>query len=128
MAGSYDGGGQRPQSDIQYQQAHNPYGSGDPYYNGSTSAFGSTPEKKKTGTSPWVKCGIPILILVIIGAVIGAVIGSRKSSNTTTTSSSSSGSGSPAAESSAASVKNALGRFATATDSMGVPIYPTTVR
>jgi len=124
MGGSYDGG-QRPLSDVQYQQAHNPYGSGDPYYNGSTGALGNTPEKKKRGVSPWIKFGIPVLILVIIGVVVGGVVCSRKSSNDAATSNSGGGNN-PAAESSAASVKNAVGRFATGTDSMMVPIYPAT--
>ncbi|QRV83275.1 heparinase II/III family protein [Ceratobasidium sp. AG-Ba] len=124
MGGSYDAGQRR--SDVQYQQAPNPYGSGDPYYNGSTAAFGSEPEKKKKGVSPWIKCGVPILILVIIGAVVGGVVGSRKSSNNSA-SNSASNPNSPAAESSAASMKNAIGRFATATDPLNqVPIYPAT--
>ncbi|QRV97475.1 heparinase II/III family protein [Ceratobasidium sp. AG-Ba] len=124
MGGSYDAGQRR--SDVQYQQAPNPYGSGDPYYNGSTAAFGSEPEKKKKGVSPWIKCGVPILILVIIGAVVGGVVGSRKSSNKSA-SNSASNPNSPAAESSAASMKNAIGRFATATDPLNqVPIYPAT--
>ncbi|KAF8745167.1 Heparinase II III family protein, partial [Rhizoctonia solani] len=132
MAGHYDDSGQR-HSDVRYQEAYNPYGSGDPYYNGSQAAFGNMPEKKKTGTSPWVKFGIPVLIAVIIAAVVGGVVGSRnsKSDNAATSGNSGTGSGggkngSPAAESSAASVKNAIGRFATATDSMSNPIYPST--
>jgi hypothetical protein len=127
MAGSYDAG--QRHSDVRYQEAHNPYGSGDPYYNGSTAAFGNVPKKRKKGVSPWVKFGIPVLVVIIIAAVVGGVVGSRKSkSNNVTTSGSKSGSNnSPAAESSAASVKNEIGRFATSTDSMGVPVYPATV-
>ncbi|CUA69643.1 hypothetical protein RSOLAG22IIIB_04019 [Rhizoctonia solani] len=129
MAGSYDAGQRR--SDVRYHEANNPYGSGDPYYNGSNSGFGNVAEKKKPGISPWVKFGIPVLVVVIIAAVVGGVVGSRnsKSNSNLATSGSSSGGGknnSPAAESSAASVKNAIGRFATATDSMSNPVYPST--
>ncbi|KAG9123873.1 hypothetical protein FRC07_013669 [Ceratobasidium sp. 392] len=101
--------------------------SGDPYYNGSTAAFGNTTETKKNGLSPWIKCSIPILILVIIGAVVGSVVGSRKSFNSNTASNSGSGgANSRTAESSATSVKNSIGRFATGTNPMFVPVCPAT--
>jgi hypothetical protein len=86
----------------------------------------SAPGKKPI--SKWIKLGIPLFIVAAIaGIVVGAVVGTRKNTN----SSSSGGSGSsglPFAASSAVSVKLAVGRFATATDSeFMVPLYPSTV-
>lgn len=100
-----------------------PYGSGDPYYNESSGYITPHPAKKRT--SNWIKIGIPVLVLVIIGAVVGGVLGSRsKSQNNVRTSSA----GGAAAASSAASVKLSIGRFATATNSeYMIPIYPSTV-
>ncbi|KAF8222134.1 hypothetical protein L208DRAFT_1324262 [Tricholoma matsutake] len=99
-----------------------PYGSGDPYYNESSGYITPHPAKKRT--SNWIKIGIPVLVLVIIGAVVGGVLGSRsKSQNNVRTSSA----GGAAAASSAASVKLSIGRFATATNSeYMIPIYPST--
>ncbi|KAF9502501.1 hypothetical protein BDN71DRAFT_1438135 [Pleurotus eryngii] len=110
-------------------QARSPYGSGDPYYNEST-GFISPPKAAKRGLSPWIKFGVPVLVLVIIGAVVGGVLGSRSSNKSD---SSSSGSSSPAtktgeaAASAAASAKAQIGLFPTATDSQFMrPIYPST--
>lgn len=107
-----------------------PYGSGDPYYNESSGFI--TPHPAKRRTSNWIKFGIPVLVIVIIGAVVGGVVGSRhKNNNNSVSSSSNQGAGSSsgeAAASSAASAKLAIGRFATATDSFYmVPVYPSTV-
>lgn len=100
-------------------QAQSPYGSGDPYYNESSGYI--TPQPAKKGASNWVKFGIPVLILAIIGGVVGGVVGSRNHKASTTQSAS-------AAASSAASVKQEIGVFATATNSFyQVPIYPSTV-
>lgn len=93
----------------------------DPAYNESTGFI--TPAAHKKKTSNWIKFGIPVAIIVIIAAVVGAVLGIRASKNS---------SGSPqskeAAASSAASAKNAVGLFATATNSeYMVPLYPATV-
>ncbi|KAG5644525.1 hypothetical protein DXG03_008267 [Asterophora parasitica] len=104
-----------------------PYGSGDPYYNESTGFI--TPQTAKKRTNNWVKIGVPVLIIVIIGAVVGGVLGSRSSSKSEgSKGSSSSGSkGDPAAASSVASAKLEIGRFATATNSEYLmPIYPST--
>lgn len=111
-------------------QGRSPYGSGDPYYNESTGFI--TPAKPaKQGASPWVKFGVPVAILVIIGAVVGGVLGSRASSNNNSSSSSNGGAGTAsgeAAASSAASAKAQIGIFPTATNSQYMkPLYPSTV-
>jgi hypothetical protein len=100
-----------------------PYASGDPYYNESSGFITPSPAKKTT--SNWIKFGIPVAIIVIVGAVVGGVVGSRSSHG-----GSGSGGGKAAgnAESSAASVKSQLGRFATSTNSdYLMPVYPSTV-
>ncbi|PPQ67101.1 hypothetical protein CVT25_005702 [Psilocybe cyanescens] len=106
-----------------------PYGSGDPYYNESSGFITPHPTPKRR-TSNWIKFGVPVLVIVIIAAVVGGVVGSRKSNknSSSTSGSDNANTGDPvAAASSAASVKLALGRFATATDSeFMVPIYPST--
>lgn len=101
---------------------HSPYGSGDPYYNESTGYITPQPPVKKSGVSNWIKIGVPVLIVVIVGAVLGGVLGSRKSNNA------SSSSAGQANASSAVSIKNEIGRYATATNSLYlVPLYPSTV-
>ncbi|KAF8898918.1 chondroitin AC/alginate lyase [Infundibulicybe gibba] len=104
-----------------------PYGSGDPYYNESSGYI--TPQRPKKGISNWIKFGVPVLIIVIIGAVVGGVVGSRKSSSKSSSSGSSGSSnqGSEAAASSLASAKLDIGRFATATNSEFMkPVFPST--
>lgn len=86
-----------------------------------------TPAIKKKGLSPWVKIGVPVLLLVIAGAVVGGVIGSRSHNKNVSTASSSGGNSNPAAASSAVSAKNAIGIFPTSTDSYELPVYPSTV-
>jgi len=104
---------------------NSPYGSGDPYGRESTGfiASRSGPEPKKP-TRNWIKFGIPVAIIVIVAAVVGGIFGSRRASK-----SSGGGSQDPAAAaSSAASVKSAVGRYATGTNSKYmVPVYPSTV-
>ncbi|KII94278.1 hypothetical protein PLICRDRAFT_100953 [Plicaturopsis crispa FD-325 SS-3] len=137
MAANYDhlnaGSGHAPYSDdpqtpygstthANYPTSQSPYGSGDPYHNESQ-GFISPPAKR--GISPWIKFGVPVLILVIIGAVVGGVVGSRKHNNDTAAASSSA-SGSAAA-SAAASAQKAIGVFATSTNSdFMMPVYPST--
>jgi len=103
-----------------------PYGSGDPYYTQSTGYI--TPHQPvKKGISKWIKIGVPVFVLVIAAVVLGAVFGTRKS-NTSSAQTNGGNSGDAAAASSAASIKIAVGRFATATNSeFMVPIYPSTV-
>lgn len=95
-----------------------PFGSGDPYYNASTGYITpSQPPKKKV--SNWIKFGVPIAVLVIVGAVLGGVLGSRASKNSSASS----------AATSAIQAKNAIGIFPTGTDSLYMlPLYPATVR
>jgi len=113
-------------SNPNYHHANSPYASGDPYYAESTGYITPMPMKKRT--SNWIKFGIPVLIVVIVAAVVGGVLGSRASHKKASTSgSTSSNDQSPAAVSSAVSQKNAIGAFATATDSQYLlPIYPST--
>jgi hypothetical protein len=100
--------------------AKSPYGSGDPYYNESTGYITPHPVKK-SGISNWIKIGVPVLIVVTVGAVLGGVLGSRKAH-------SASSSLAQANPSAAVSVKNEIGRYATATNSLYlVPLYPSTV-
>lgn len=90
-------------------------------------------DRSQKRTSAWVKIGVPVALLVVIGAVLGGVLGTqlnKGSSNVKNSSGLSSTSLSPQESSSiAASVSSAkvnLGRFATGTDTYGLPIYPTT--
>jgi hypothetical protein len=100
-----------------YGKGSSPYGSGDPYYNESSGYI--TPKPSKKGTSKWIKIGIPVLILAIAAGVVGGILGSRNHKSPP---------GSAAAASSAASVKQEIGIFATATNSLYmIPIYPSTV-
>lgn len=100
-----------------------PYGSGDPYYNESTGYITPHPVKKN-GVSNWLKIGVPVLVVVVVGAVLGGVLGSRKANSDASSSSSAGG----ADASSVVSVKNEIGRYATATNSLYlVPLYPSTV-
>lgn len=110
--------------DVLGSQARNsPYGSGDPYYNES-SGYITPARPPKKAVSKWVKFGVPVAVVIIAGAVLGGVLGSRASKNA----SASSSAAASAAATSAISVKNDIGRFATATDSQYlVPIYPMTV-
>jgi len=85
------------------------------------------------GVSPWVKFGLPVALVVIIGAVLGGVLGtqlnkgsSKASNNANPSSSSSSFYGATGAASSIGAAGIGLGRFATGTDSFGLPIYPST--
>jgi len=81
-----------------------------------------------------VKIGIPVAVIVIIAAVVGGVVGSKSSSKDSSSSSSTSGNngnndgGSTDVPSGGelSSIKDAVGRFATSTNSFGIPIYPTT--
>lgn len=95
-----------------------PFGSGDPYYNAS-SGYITPPRPPKKKVSNWIKFGVPIAIIVIVGAILGGVLGSRVSKNSSTSS----------AATSAIQAKNAIGIYPTGTDSLYMlPLYPATVR
>ncbi|OBZ79350.1 3-ketoacyl-CoA thiolase 5, peroxisomal [Grifola frondosa] len=106
--------------------SNSPYGSGDPYYNESSGFI--TPHPVKKGTSNWVKIGVPVLVIVIVAAVVGGVVGSRAHKDSSSTSSTSGAAATgEAAASQAASIKNAIGVFPTATNSEYLlPLYPST--
>lgn len=118
---SFDSG-QRPLTHVRYQSANStPYGSGDPYYNQSSGFL--PPQKPKKNISPWIKFGVPVAILVIVGVVVGVVVGTRKSS-----SSSGSAASASAAASSAVEAKTSVGVFAVSTNAEWMlPVYPSTV-
>lgn len=87
-------------------------------------------------SSVQVKIGIPVALIVIIAAVVGGVVGSRSSKSSDASSSSANG-GAGAADdgntsapnpSQLASLKTAIGLFATATNSFSQPVYPSVVR
>ena len=78
--------------------------------------------QRKSGTSKWLKIAVPVIVLLIIGGIAAGVVVSKKHKDNA--SSSSSGPTNPSA---AASIKNALGRFPTATNSFHQPIYPSAV-
>jgi hypothetical protein len=104
---------------------NSPYGSGDPYYAASTGYIAPT-SRQKSGASKWIKIGIPVAIIVIAAAVVGGILGSRAHHNSASTLAASPNT--PAGASQAVSAKNAIGRFATATNSeYMLPIYPATV-
>ncbi|EIN06318.1 hypothetical protein PUNSTDRAFT_145586 [Punctularia strigosozonata HHB-11173 SS5] len=108
--------------------------SSDPSHYQSTGYITPSPAKRRLG--PWIKFGVPVAVLVIVGVVVGAVVGTRHHSSSGSSSSSSgagdgggggSGGGSPAAASSAVSAKEEVGIFATATNSFyEIPLYPST--
>jgi hypothetical protein len=104
-----------------------PYGSGDPYYNESSGYITPHPAPVKRSNN-WLKFGVPVAIVIIVGAVLGGVLGSRASNKSSSTGGSNSSGAGSAAGSSAASLKLEVGRFATATSSPYLmPVYPSTV-
>ncbi|TCD67739.1 hypothetical protein EIP91_011981 [Steccherinum ochraceum] len=111
-----------------YHDEASPYGSGDPYYSASTGYI--TPAPVKNRTTNWLRIGLPVLIVVIIAGVIGGVVGTHASSKSASVSGGAADSNSPtgeAAASQAAVLKNAIGVYPTATDSLYMlPIYPST--
>jgi hypothetical protein len=102
----------------QHSSSPSPYASGDPYYNESSGYITPAPIKKRT--SNWIKFGIPVAIIIIVGAVVGGIFGSKAKKN------GGGSGGGAAAESSAASIKAQVGRYATSTNSYMRPVYPST--
>ncbi|KAF7299657.1 hypothetical protein HMN09_00971100 [Mycena chlorophos] len=98
---------------------------------GNTSGYITPAARNKRGVSNWVKFGLPVLAIVVIGAVLGGVLGSRHHNSSDNAASSgsggSSGSAVSVAPSAAVSAKDAIGIFPTATNSFYMmPIYPST--
>lgn len=92
----------------------------------------------RRGVSPWLKFGVPVALLVIIGAVLGGVLGTQLHKSSKHNSSSGGGGGgsttssklSPSQSSSLASAMSTakvdIGRFPASTDTYGLPVYPST--
>ncbi|KAI0361406.1 hypothetical protein OH77DRAFT_1390466 [Trametes cingulata] len=91
---------------------------------------GLTTSRPKTRSRKWLWIGIPVAVVVILAAVLGGVLGSRAHKNNNNSSSAAAAGSSPtgeAAASQAASIKEAVGLFPTATDSQYLlPLYPST--
>ncbi|KAH9857983.1 chondroitin AC/alginate lyase [Lenzites betulinus] len=94
---------------------------------------GLTTSRPKPRARKWIWIGVPVAIAVILAAVLGGVLGSRahKNNNDSSSSGAAADSGpSPtgeAAASQAASIKEAVGLFPTATNSQYLlPLYPST--
>ncbi|KAJ3516886.1 hypothetical protein NMY22_g14095 [Coprinellus aureogranulatus] len=101
-------------------QNNSPYGASNAAYGESSTGFinNSIPQKKK-GLSPWIKFGIPVLIVVVVAAVVGGVLGTRKKSGD---GASSSGSGSSGDKDGAVDSKAPI---ATATDILAAGVFAT---
>jgi hypothetical protein len=115
----------RPIGNVPYQDLNESGDGFNPYNNTEGYNAGYAAPAKK-GISPWIKWGIPIAIIVIVGAVVGGVVGSRSHKNNTNSDISSSN---PTGGSNGVTAKNGLiGIFPTGTDTYLLPIYPATVR
>ncbi|KAG2014283.1 heparinase II/III family protein [Coprinopsis cinerea AmutBmut pab1-1] len=117
-----------------------PYKEGGAGFNESSTGFIQPPRApvpKKKGVSPWIKFGVPVIIVIAIAAVVGGVLGSRKSSSDSgddgdSDGSTSGGKGGKGGSGSSgtpgvatATDKLDAGRFATATNSKYmIPVYP----
>jgi hypothetical protein len=118
---------------------NNPYMEGGAGYNDSSVGFIQPQQpisRKKAGVSPWIKFGLPVLVVVAIAAVVGGILGTRKSTTDGDASSSSSGESkggkddkvNSSAPIATATGKLEAGRYATATQSKYmIPIYPSAV-
>ena len=105
-----------------------PYGSGDPYYSKSSGYIASGATPAKGSKRNWLKIGIPIAILVIVGAVVGGVLGSRTKKNNSSGGNNSDNNNNNGNGNSNNGPKNGLARLPTSTDPFyGMPIYPSSV-
>ncbi|KAF9508914.1 hypothetical protein BS47DRAFT_1332487 [Hydnum rufescens UP504] len=112
MSRSIDSG-QRPLTHGTYQPTH---------MNDSEYDVSARSPQKRSGVSPWIKFGVPLLVIAIIGGVVGGVVASRHSKKGSSTSSTSPSASSGATQSGIV----AAGLFYTATDGYGLPVYPST--
>lgn len=89
----------------------------------------SFPQKKK-GISPWIKFGLPILVVVAIAAIVAGVVASRKSKKSSAIASSPGSSNSPNGSPAGPGKTglDGLAVFPVATDTYELPVYPKTVR
>lgn len=116
---------QRPLSDTHYTRTPNPANPGEGAYYGGANSYSAPPPRKRT--SPWIKFGIPVaVLLVVVAVVVGVVVGIRAHNHDKNSSASSNGSGSsgPTAGDGGGN-SNVQGVFATATDGYFLPVYPT---
>jgi hypothetical protein len=104
-----------------------PYGSGDPYYSKTSGYVASSATPPRSSKRNWLKFGIPIALVVIVGAVLGGVLGSRKSNKSNNNSSGDNNNGNNNGNPTSGP-KNGLNRLPTSTDPFyGMPIYPSSV-
>ena len=105
-----------------------PYGSGDPYYSKSSGYMASGAATAKSSKRNWLKFGIPIAVIVIVGAVVGGVLGSRTSKKNNNSSGDNNGNDNNGNGNPTGGPKNGLNRLPTSTDPFyGMPIYPSSV-
>lgn len=84
-----------------------------------------TPQKRNpSGTSKWLKIGLPVaVVLIAVGVVVGVLVSRHHKSSTSSTGGSGGGNGGGGGGGG-----NNLGVFYTTTDAYGLPVYPSTVR
>jgi hypothetical protein len=118
-------------------QSTDPMASTNPYATSTSQRGYATPKKKR---NKWLWIGVPLLLIIIIGAVLGGVLGTQLNKGSTSTKSSTSSnaatpgntglpSGVTGANSAAATATGANGQayLAEATDSYMLPVYATGV-
>lgn len=109
--------------------AHHRYESANPndseYDLSQSRGYTATPAKR--GPNKWLKIGIPVIVVAVIGIILGIVLSTRhksSTSNNTSTPSSTTGGN----KGGGGGGNNLLGVFFTGTDGYGLPVYPSTVR
>ncbi|KAG8896935.1 hypothetical protein FRB99_008570 [Tulasnella sp. 403] len=115
-------------SDASIQPLSNPN-----YHSAPTdpsNAYADQPYRKK-GTSKWLTVGVPVVIIIIVAAVVGGVVGSKSHKNSDNNAAAAAndpgfGSNGQPNPTQLSSIKEAIGIFATATNSFSIPIYPST--
>lgn len=89
--------------------------------------FSQYPTQKKSKVNKWIKIGVPVLILVVIVAVLAGVFGTRAAKKQDSTLAANSDAAASSEANAQSSIRQELGRFATATDEYFLPVYPSTV-